>query len=220
MNTDHTPGNTTGRRRSCITIDRQYGSGGREVGRILSRKLDIPFYDGEILLLAGESFGLNPGTLREKDEKRSGSLLHDIAIFAGSLQNYGQIFEPYQMFEAVSETIRRLAMEGPGIFMGRCADAVLREVCPSLNLFIYASNMEERVKRIMSTDHISGKNIELFIRKKDQQRREYYKLFAEKEWGKMENYDLCLNTSSFGYEGCADIIVNMADCSGSARKRE
>ncbi|MBS1482136.1 MAG: cytidylate kinase-like family protein, partial [Clostridium sp.] len=112
MNAKNTAYQITGRRRSCITIDRQYGSGGREVGRILSQKLGIPFYDGELLLLAAERFGLNPGRLREKDETRSKSLLHDIAMFAGSLQNYGQMFEPYQMFEAVSETIRRLAMEG------------------------------------------------------------------------------------------------------------
>lgn len=132
-------------RRSCITIERQYGSGGREVGRILSHKLGI-LYDGELLLLAAERFGLNPGVLKEKDEKRSGSLLHDIAVFAGSMQDYGRMFEPYQQFEAVSETIRRLAMEGPGIFIGRCADTVLKNVCGSLNIFIYASSMEERIQ--------------------------------------------------------------------------
>ena len=220
MNAKNTAYQITGRRRSCITIDRQYGRGGREVGRILSQKLGIPFYDGELLLLAAERFGLNPGRLREKDETRSKSLLHDIAMFAGSLQNYGQMFEPYQMFEAVSETIRRLAMEGPAIFMGRCADTVLKEVCASLDIFIYASSMEERVSRIRATDHVPAKNTEAYIRKKDQQRREYYKMFAEKEWGKMENYDICLNTSSFGYEGCADIIAAMADRAGSGRKKE
>lgn len=206
-------------RRSCITIDRQYGSGGREVGWLLSQKLGIPFYDGELLLMAAERFGLNPGTLKDKDEKRTGSLLHDIAIFANSIQNYGQLQEPYQMFEAVSETICRLAAEGPAIFIGRCADTVLKDVCGSLNIFIYASSMEERIRRIHNTDHIPMKNIELFIRKKDQQRRGYYKMFAEKEWGNMDNYDLCMNTSSFGYEGCADIIAAMAD-HAAGRKRE
>ncbi len=207
-------------RRSCITIDRQYGSGGREVGRILSRKLGIPFYDGELLLLAAERFGINPGLLKERDERRSGSLLHDIAIFANSMQNFGQMFEPYQMFEAVSATISRLAMEGPGIFMGRCADTVLKDVCNSLNLFIYASSMEERIRRIHTADQIPMKNIESYIRKKDQQRRDYYKMFAEKDWGKMENYDMCLNTTAFGYEGCADIIAGMAERSAVGRKKE
>lgn len=197
-------------RRSCITIDRQYGSGGREVGKILSKKLNIPFYDGELLLLAAERFGLNPGLLKDKDEKRSGSLLHDIAVFANSFQNYDKLLEPYKMFEAVSMTICKLAMEGPAIFLGRCADTVLKDVCGSLNIFIYASSMEERISRIHNTDHIAMKNIEVYIKKKDQQRRDYYKMFAEKEWGKMENYDICLNTSSFGYEGCADVIAEMA----------
>lgn len=201
------------RRKSCITIDRQYGSGGREVGRILSQKLGIPFYDGELLLLAAERFGLNPGTLKEKDETRSGSLLHDIAMFAGSLQDSGQMMEPFRMFEAVSETIRRLAMEGPSIFIGRCADTVLEEVCGTLDVFIYASSMEDRTNRIIERGEIPVpvKNLEPYIKKKDQQRREYYKMFAEKEWGKMENYDICLNTSTLGYEGCADFIAAMAD---------
>ena len=206
-------------RRSCITIERQYGSGGREVGRILSHKLGIPFYDGELLLLAAERFGLNPGVLKEKDEKRSRSLLHDIAVFAGSIQDYRQMFEPYQQFEAVSGTIRRLAMEGPAIFIGRCADTVLKDVCGSLDIFIYASSMEERIQRIHHTDHVPLKNIKAHIRRKDQQRKEYYKMFAEKEWGRMENHDICLNTSSFGYEGCADIIAAMAD-RACGRKKE
>lgn len=210
------------RKKSCITIDRQYGSGGQEVGRILSAKLGIPFYDGELLRLAAERFGLNPGALMETDEKRSGSLLHDIAMFAGSLQDYGQIMEPFQMFEAVSETIHRLALEGPAIFIGRCADTVLLDVCPTLDVFIYASSMEDRMERIRKKEEVPVpvKNLEPYIKKKDHQRSEYYKLFAEKEWGKMENYDICLNTSTLGYEGCADFISAMAGSSENKRKRE
>ena len=110
-------------------------------------------------------------------------------------------------------------MEGPAIFIGRCADTVLKDVCGSLNIFIYASSMEERIQRIHHTDHVLLKNIEAHIRRKDQQRKEYYKMFAEKEWGRMENHDICLNTSSFGYEGCADIIAAMAD-RACGRKKE
>lgn len=210
------------KRKCCITIDRQYGSGGREVGLMLSRKLGIPFYDGELLQLAAEKFGLNPGILREKDEKRSGSLLHDIAMFAGSLQDSGKIMEPFRIFEAVSETICRLAMEGPAIFMGRCADTVLEKVCGTLDIFIYASSMEDRVERIQKRDEIPipVKNLDPYIRKKDQQRRDYYKMFAEKEWGKMENYDICLNTSTLGYEGCADFISAMADRTDNGKTRD
>lgn len=207
-------------RRSCITIDRQFGSGGREVGKILSQKLGIPFYDGELLLITAERFGLNPGILKEKDEKRTGSLLHDIAMFAGCIQDSTRIFEPYQMFEAVSETICRLAVKEPAIFIGRCADTVLKNVCSSLNIFIYASDMEERISRIPAMERMTVKNSEYYIKKKDQQRREYYKMFAEKEWGQMENYDICLNTSSLGYEGCADVIVSMAKRPGSGWKRD
>lgn len=206
-------------KRSCIAIDRQFGSGGREVGKILSEKLQIPFYDGELLLLAADRFGLNPGILKDKDEKRTGSVLHDIAMFAGCIQDSSRMLEPYQMFEAVRETICRLAVKEPAIFIGRCADVVLKDVCSSLNIFIYASDMEERISRVPHTERTSARNLEYYIKKKDQQRREYYKMFAEKEWGQMENYDICLNTSSLGYEGCADVIVSMAERPGSGWKR-
>lgn len=207
-------------RRSCITIDRQFGSGGREVGRILSKKLEIPFYDGELLLIAADRFGLNPGILKDRDERRTGSLLHDIVLYAGCIQDSSRIQEPYQMFEAVRETICRLAMEGPAIFIGRCADTVLQGVCGSLNIFIYASDFDERISRIRGMEPGGMKNIELYIKKKDQQRKDYYKMFTEKEWGRMENYDICLNTSSLGYEGCADVIVSMAERPGSGWKRD
>lgn len=205
---------------SCITIDRQFGSGGREVGKILSQKSGLPFYDGELLLLAAERFGLNPGKLKDKDEKRTGSLLHDIAMFAGSLPDTGQMLEPYQMFEAVRETICRLAAKGPAIFIGRCGDVVLKNVCPCLNVFIYASDIKERIGRISSEERPHMKNLEFYIKKKDQQRREYYKMFAEKEWARMENYDVCLNTTTLGYEGCADVIVSMAGHSDKSWKRD
>lgn len=207
-------------RRSCITIDRQSGSGGREVGKILAQKLGLPFYDGELLLIAAERFGLNPGKMKDKDEKRTGSLFHDIAMYVGSIQEPGRIMEPYQMFEAVRETICRLAEKQPAVFIGRCADVVLKDVCSSLNIFIYASDTEERVRRIRNDVQFHGKNPELYIKKKDQQRREYYKMFAEKEWGRMENYDLCLNTTALGYEGCADVIVSMAEHSGDSWMRD
>lgn len=207
-------------RKRCITIDRQYGSGGRVVGRILSRKLGIPFYDGELLLIAAERFGLNPGVLMDKDERRTGSLLHDVALFVEGMQNYSRIQEPYQMFEAVSTTIQRLSLEGPAIFIGRCADTVLKDAGGSFNVFIYASLMEERINRICEMNPIDKKHIEAYIKKKDHQRKEYCKLFAETEWGKMENYDICLNTSTLGYEGCADIICAMTSCLDNNRKKE
>lgn len=207
-------------RKSCIVIDRQYGSGGRAVGMLLSKRFQIPFYDGELLMITAEKAGLNPGVLREFDERRTGSLLYDIAMFAGGFENNNKITEPFEVFEAVSDTIRKLAMEGPCIFMGRCADAVLKDVCGYLNVFIYASSMKERIKRAYESDHITTKNIESYIRRKDNQRKNYYKIFAEKEWGRMENYDLCLNTSAFGYAGCADIIAAMAENKDKIRKKE
>lgn len=192
-----------------VIIDRQYGSGGREVGRILSEKQNIPFYDKELLIIAAEQYGLNPGILKERDEKRNGSLLYNIALFADSMQNYGKMTEPYEIFEAECGTIKRLAQNGSCVFIGRCADYVLDSVYKPIHVFIYASSMEERIRRATGVDHVDKRNIETYIKRKDQQRKGYYNFFTEKEWGVMENYDLCLNSSKLGYEGCADVIISL-----------
>lgn len=194
-------------KRKCITIDRQYGSGGREVAKMLSERLDIPFYDNELLMIAAEKYGLNPGVVREHDEKKTGSLLYNIAIMANGMQ-YERAAQPYRIFQAECDTIKRLASEGPCIFIGRCADYALKDSGRSFNLFIYASSMQDRIKRIHSLDHIDMKNIERMIKQKDMQRKTYYNSFTEQEWGDIKNYDMCLNTSSLGYERCVDAVVS------------
>lgn len=190
--------------RKCITIDRQFGSGGREVGKMLAKRLDIPFYDNELLMIAAEKYGINPGIMREHDEKRNGSLLYNIAIMTNG--QYDKVNQPYKIFQAECDTIRRLADDGPCIFIGRCSDYALKDKCKTLNIFIYASAMADRINRAGNVDKIEKKNIERFIKQKDMQRKSYYNSFTEKEWGDMTNYDLCLNTSTLGYEKCVDII--------------
>lgn len=187
----------------CIVINRQYASGGREIARILSERLSIPFYDGHLLQMAAEEYGLSPGVLKDYDEKKMGSLLYSVAVSTGS----GQQMLPYAIFQAQSETIRRLADAGPCILIGRCADYVLRDHCKFLNVFIYASSMEARIARAVSVDGIAEKDALSYITKKDRQRKEHYNFHTDKQWGKMTEYDLCLNSSAIGYETCADIII-------------
>lgn len=198
-------------KKRCIVIDRQYGSGGREVGKLLAGQLDMPFYDRELLVIAAERYGLNPGVMEALDEKRSGSLLHDIAMFAGNIQNYTRLQEPYERYQAISDTIRHLALDGPCIFIGRCADTVLKDVCKFINVFIYASDMEARIRRAHEIDHVDLNHIDVYIRRRDEQRREYRRHFSGGGWGVMENYDLCLNTSVLGYQKCADMIAGLME---------
>lgn len=193
----------------CVTIDRQYGSGGREVGRRLAQKLSIPCYGKELLLITAADFGVDIKKLKEVDERRTGSLLHDIAISAFGLQNYNKMMEPSDIFKEVNKTIVKLAEKGPCIFIGRCADIALQDVCKPLRVFVYATSMEERIRRAQKEDQVDDSGTEKYILKKDEYRRGYYNHFSGKEWGDIQTYDICLNTTAFGYDGCVDILAEL-----------
>ena len=189
-----------------ITIERQYASGGREIGKRLSEKLGIPFYDGQLLMLAAEKYGLNPEEVKANDEKVNRSLLYSVAAAVENFRGNDRGMLPYRIYQAQAETIRRLSMEGPCIFIGRCAEEILKEKRRSLNLFIYASSMAERRERANQIDNIPMTDADSYIHMKDKQRRDYYKMYAEKEWGDPLNYDLCMNSSALGYDRCVELI--------------
>lgn len=192
-----------------ITISRQYGSGGRQVAAMLSEKLGIPYYDSNLLLIAGEKYGISPGLLKEYDERKNSSFLYGIAMLADGYTNQDRIMLPYKLYQAQMDAMKRLVEEGPCIFVGRCADQILKDECDLLRVFIYASSMEDRVSRIMKVDRISQREAPARISQRDRERKDYYYFHTGQEWGKKENYDLCLNTSTLGYEGCVDIIYQM-----------
>lgn len=193
-----------------ITISRQYGSGGRLVAEKLSKKLGIPYYDSNLLLIAGEKYGISPGLLKEYDERKNSSFLFGIAMLAEGYTNQDRIMLPYRLYRAQSDAMKRLVKEGPCIFVGRCADQILKEEQNLLRVFIYTSDMEERINRIMEVDHVSQKDAPARISQKDKQRRDYYYFHTGQEWGQKENYDLCLNTSTLGYGKCVDLIAALA----------
>ena len=189
-----------------ITIERQYASGGREIGKRLSEKLGIPFYDGQLLMLAAEKYGLNPEEVKPNDEKVNRSLLYSVAAAVENFRGNDRGMLPYRIYQAQAETIRRLSMEGPCIFIGRCAGEILKEKRRSLNVFIYASSMAERRERANQIDNIPMTDADSYIHMKDKQRRDYYKMYAEKEWGDPLNYDLCMNSSALGYDRCVEPV--------------
>ena len=193
-----------------IAIDREYGSGGREVARILSEKLGIPFYDGNLLSMAARERGINIGTIELYDEKGVGSILHDFALMGNA--TYGGTINPapFEAYSAMSGLIQVLAKRSPCIFLGRCAGHILKNEAkvPYLHVFIYASDMQQRIRRAIEVDGIERDKVESYIRKKDNQRRNYNKFFTQEEWSARKNYDLLINTSSFGYERAADLILN------------
>ena len=200
--------------KKSIVIDREYGSGGREVARILSEKLGMEFYDGNLLVLAGKEYGIDLGTLQTYDEKGVGSLLHDLSLVRNSgfgSTVYGTTVNeaPFQVYSAQSRLVQQLVAKGPAIFLGRCTGQILKTEArvPFVHAFIYASNMQDRIDRARNVDGVEASRIEAYIKRRDNQRKNYNKFFTDKTWGDRDNYDLMLNTSALGYEGAAAAII-------------
>ncbi len=198
-------------KQQSIVIEREYGSGGREVARILSERLGMDFYDGNLLALAGKEYGIELGVIEEYDEKGVGGVLTDIAMMGNANSGGYKMEEAYSVFSAQSRLVQQLVAKGPRIFLGRCTAHILRTEAhvPFIHAFIYASNMEDRIRRAREVDGVDSSRIEAYIKRRDKQRRNYNKFFSDRVWGNPANYDLMLNTSTLGYEGAAEAILGI-----------
>lgn len=194
-----------------INVGRQFGSGGYLVARSLGDKLGIPVYDRELISEAARRSGFSAELFASKDEKRSlfgmsGFIGTGRASFSGNYVNDDSIFK------IQSDVIRMIADNGPAIFIGRCADYILREL-GCIDVFITAPD-EVRVKRISERLGISADEAELLMKKKDSGRESYYNYFTFGHWGVASNYDLCIDSSILGIEGTADFIIEFGRRSG------
>lgn len=187
--------------RKIITITRQYGSGGREIGEQLAKKLSIEFYDNKLLELAAESSGIHKNHFHENDEKRTNSFLYLLST------TYGQGGIPFDdtLFFAQLNTIQKIASEQDCLIMGRCADYALRDFNNVLNLYIGAP-FEYRVKRAIEVYGIEEKHAESYVKRIDKQRTSYYNYYTDKRWGQPQNYQLCLDSSVLGIDGTVKLI--------------
>ena len=191
-----------------ITIDRLYGSGGRIMGKKLSKELQIPFYDEEILKMASEESAIGEQFFRMNDEKAGNNLFfRAIGGLKSSLEEPSlddDITSPENLFRFQARIIRKVAKE-PCIIMGRCADYVLRDRAELLRVFIHA-DMEKRAERIVRLYGESEHSPEKRLRDKDARRRVNYKHFTHREWGMAQNYHVTLNSGVVGVERCVDIL--------------
>ena len=177
----------------CIVIDRQYGSGGRDIGRALSKQLDIPFYDKEIIQMAAGSTGYSQEYIAQREEKIAGALLHDLA---SEMYGYSeQTPAPTDaIFEAEAKVMRQAVQKGDCIIVGRCADVVLKGRAKCLRVFLHAP-LEYRVKRLMRTEGFEEKEARRLLRQTDRQRAAYYQYYTNRAWGMALHYHLCIDTS-------------------------
>ena len=196
-----------------ITIGRQYGSGGREIGVRLGELLGFRVYDKELLFMAAEKQGIDADALRRVDEKATNSLLYTLALGSSlyGARNFG-VDVPIndQLFITQSEIIKKAAAEENCIFIGRCADYVLREEKNILRIFVYG-DLEHRQKRVLQR-HPELKSSQVIdaISKTDKRRSTYYNFYTGNKWGKFDNYDLTINSSTMGIEGTANLIIDVA----------
>ena len=196
-----------------ITIARQYGSGGREIGNRVAELLGIPLYDRELIVAAAEAGDLHPEVAERVDERAANSLLYTLAMGAGLHSAYTSAAHmPVndRLFLLQSEHIRARAAEGSGVFVGRCADYVLREEPRRLSVFIYAP-LDARRARVAERhpDLREGAVLDL-INKTDRRRSTYYGFYTGGKWGKFENYHLALDSSLLGIDGTAELIAAAA----------
>lgn len=194
-----------------ITIDRQYGSGGRIVGKKLSEKLGIPFYDEEILKMASEESAVNENLFRLNDEKAGNNLLYRaIGGFKSSLQKPSiddDVASPENLFRFQAVMIRKAAAEKSCIIMGRCADYVLEAegLAGLIRLFVY-SDIPTCIRRVMEVDGVDAKEALNRVNRISKQRRDYYKYYTGKDWEDMANYDLPINTTRIDLEDTIRLI--------------
>lgn len=203
--------NTTSK---IITIGREYGSGGREIGKLVAEKLEVPFYDKEILTRAAADSGLAHELFEKNDEKANMSTLLSASPSVGMSMSRApvglQMPLNQRVFLAQFDAINKLAAEGSCVIVGRCADYVLKDFSNVVHVFIYAT-VEKRIERIMRIESASETEAKELVRKTDRQRRSYYNFFADGNWGLRSNYDLMIRTDDRNAGEIAESIIAFAN---------
>ncbi len=188
-----------------ITISREFGSGGRTVGKLVAEKLGIPCYDHEIIQKIAQESGYCEDFVADRSEHASrGNWLMN--AFGGK-DYYGNSIQD-KLWVAQLKAIVEVANKSDCVIVGRCADFILKETADCIRVFIHA-DPKDKAKRIVEQYGESDQTPERRLKEKDKRRAAYYQLYTDHKWGDLKNYDITLSTSSLGIEKCADIIVEL-----------
>ena len=188
--------------KTIITIGREYGSGGKEIGGKLAAALGIPCYDKELLTEAARESGISEDMFLSNDEKPTGSFLYSLVM-----GGYGSENLPFnhKLFLAQFDAIRSIADRGACVIIGRCADYALEDYKNCLNVFIHAK-MEFKVERAVKFYNVPREKAQAVITKTDKARANYYSFYSGKKWGIAENYHLTIDSSVIGIDKTVEII--------------
>ena len=182
-----------------INVGRQLGSGGHDIGRMLALDFGAKYCDRELLNLAAKESGFSEKFFEENDERKGflkGLFNVQTSHFSGS-SLYKSNFSQESLFQFQSDAIRMAAAESSCVFVGRCADYVLRDLPNVVNIFVTAS-MDYRIRQIMNKQHLDEEAARNYIEKRENQRAEYYNYYTGKRWGYAASYDLCIDSSVLG----------------------
>lgn len=199
---------------TIITIGRQYGSAGREIGYKVADALDIKLYDKEMLDRAAKESGICQELFETHDEKPTNSFLYSLVMDTYSLGytsgSYTDMPINHKVFLAQFDAIKKIADEGPCILVGRCADYALKEYDNVISLFIHAG-LDARIRRIARIYDLTDAKAKDLIIKTDKKRASYYNYYSNKKWGAADSYDMCLNSSMLGIDGTAEAIIKLVE---------
>lgn len=192
-----------------INIGRQFSSGGRYISKKLCEKFGCKYFDKEILDLVAKESGFSPDVFKKSDEKKSfiHTLFHLHAPMLSDDNFYNNKFSEESLFKFQCDAIQKAASQGNCLFIGRCADYVLRDEPNMVSIFL-AADMKDRISRTMERYNMDEESARKTINKKDNTRASYYNYYTGKKWGAAESYDLCINTSIFGLDETAEFIAD------------
>ena len=201
---------------TVITIGRQFGSGGREIGELVAQHFNIKCYDKELLSRAAKESGFCEEMIQNHDERPTNSFLYNLVMdtysFGYNSSSFVDMPISHKVFLAQFDTIKKIADEGPCVIVGRCADYALSDYDNVLNIFIHATEdfkiarIKERFEDVNTDDKARD-----MMNKKDKQRQSYYNYYSSKKWGRADSYDLCINSAILGIEGTVDFIVKFVE---------
>lgn len=195
--------------RTVITIGREFGSGGHEIGMKLAEKLGIKCYDKELLELAAKESGLCEELFASQDEKPTNSFLYSLVMDTYSLgytNSYVDMPINHKVFLAQFDAIKKLAGEGPCVMVGRCADYALADWKDCFSVFVHA-DFDWRINRIAAKYNKTPKEARDIITKTDKSRASYYNYYTNKKWGSAKSYNLCIDSSKYGIDNTVKAIV-------------
>ena len=200
--------------KTVITIGRQFGSGGHEIGERVAEYFGIKCYDKELLSRAAKDSGFCEEMIKSHDERPTNSFLYNLVMdtysFGYNASSFMDMPISHKVFLAQFDTIKQIASEGPCVIVGRCADYALSDFDNCINFFIYADE-DAKVKRLVDKYEISEEKALDLMQKKDKQRQSYYNYYSDKKWGRADTYDFCLNSAKLGIEGTVKLITQIVE---------